>query len=149
MHLVKPDPLKEIFGLSELSLRLPGKSHDHVRGYRGMFVKFPQSLHRLIITLCIVAPVHPAKHGIASALQGKMEVGADLRQIADTCRKVLRHDPRLQRAKAYPLNPLNFGKPGKKAGQLTSPSVNPVGADMDAGQHDLPVTRRGHTPRLT
>ena len=150
MDLVEADPLQEGAGLLEFLLRLAGEAHDHIgRDGRPVIVaaqkvNAPGVLHRRVVA------VHAAQGRVASALQGEMEVGADLVQGGELPDEALRHDPGLQRAHADPLQPPDgtepaqerqegFARPERvKPDRAVRTEIEAVGAHMDPGQHDLP-----------
>ena len=103
-----------------------------------------QQLHGLEIPGGIVLPVHAAQCFVAAALEGQVELGAEVRQVRAAAAEILRDGAGLQTA-----------QPDADAGSGGADGLNqihkaqavfqirPPGGDLNAGQHDLPVARRG------
>ena len=87
--------------------RFPSEPHNNIRGNSWMEKILPQQPAAFFILLTGVFPVHPPQCGVAAALEGQVEMWADLGQPGQPPGKFLRYDSGLQGAKADAVNPAN------------------------------------------
>ena len=149
MHLGKAALADEGQGLAEFLLRLLREAGDQVRGNGGAVKPAVQQLHGFQIPGGIVLPVHPLQRGVAPALHGQVELGAQVGQGRRPAAEVLRHRPGLQAPQPQPdlrrggAQRLQQVDEGLAVFQVVAP-----GGNFNAGENDLPVSLRRQLPRL-
>ncbi len=127
-------------GFLEFLLSLAGKTGNQVRGDGGTAEGLIQQLHGLEIPGGVILPVHPLQGGVAPALQGQVELMAQVRQHGRPAAEGRRDGSGLQTAQpethagdggAEGLQQVHKGQP---RAQVPAP-----GGNLDAGEHQLPV----------
>ena len=103
MHFKKMHLLQELPGGCKFLLRFSRKSYDHIRCNGRMVKTASQDIAPLHVILGGIMTVHPFQRLAAAALQGQMEMGAELGKPGQYSGKFHSDDPWLQGTQPDPL----------------------------------------------
>ena len=135
----KPDFFNESPGFGILGFRFSRESCQDIRGQGGVGECITQALHGGEVFGCPVPSAHPGQDGIAAALKGQMELGADLRHLPEYIAELLRGDHGFQGSQTDSPDAFDFmDHPDgvRKAGLSPFPFLS-VGGQVNPRQHDL------------
>ena len=144
MHLGKGAALEKGQCLLKFFLRLAGEADDEIGGEGGAVEVSAEQPDGFQEALRRILPLHPGQDRVAAALQGEVEVGAEVGQGRQAGAEIFRDCARLQGAEADPHLRHGMAHGLDEAGQVRPAGQIPaVGRKLDAGDDQLPIPLPG------
>ena len=138
MHLGKTDLLDEVHRSLKILLGLAREADHDVGGHGGIVKGGAQITHDLCVGGAVVVAVHRAQRFVTAALQGEMELRAELLLCREPRDQRRVHLLRLDGAEAYARDPLDGAGGLYRVGEVKF-LAQAVCRQIDADQHDLAV----------
>ena len=131
--------------LLKLPLCLSGETGDKIGG-NGRIVKIPaQKRAGLQIPRRVVLAVHPLQRGVTAALEGEVEVGAQIGELRGPGTEVLGDGAGFQAAQPDAQRGYGGAERLQQVDEaLTVFQILAPAGDLDTGDHDLPIALSGH-----